>query len=164
MVRNDVLVDLKSLIEFASLNAEKIFKRTGALYPMYHAIDGRGEHKILTPQMDDKDISVAMVKAWFALEGIDRYVFIDEAWVVDSTKSGVELDIEKARREGVRNHPDRREIVMFSAENRKGEMQTAKRFILRPEVGKPTLSPLTFDEFDSSEGRMVGLLNVEKRR
>jgi hypothetical protein len=130
---------------------------------MYHAIKANGETLILTPQMDDKDISVAMVKAWFALNDIDRYVFIDEAWIVDSTQSGVNIDIEKVRRYGVRNHPDRREVLMFSAENRKGEMRMAKQFILRPEVGRPTLSPLTFDEFDASEGRMVGLLNVEKR-
>jgi len=161
---SDALTDLKSLIEFASKNAEKIFRKQGAIYPMYHAIDARGEHKILTPQMDDKDVSVAMVKAWFALEGIDRYIFIDEAWILDTSKSGAEIDLEWIKRHGVRNHPDRREVVMFAAENRKGERLTAKRFILRPEVGKPTLSPLTIDEvFDHSEGRMVGLLNVEKR-
>jgi hypothetical protein len=158
----DVLPDLRSLIEFASANAEKLFRRQGRLLPMYHAIATNGEHKILTPSLSDKDLAVAMVKAWFVIENIDRYVFIDEAWIVDARGGGPELDVEKARRYGISNHPDRREIVMFAAENHR-EMLTARRFILRPEIGKPSLSPLVIDEqFDHSEGRMVGLLSKEK--
>jgi hypothetical protein len=163
----DVLTDLKSLIEFASKNTDKIFRRQGVIYPMYHAIKTSGETVILTPQMDDKDIGVAMVKAWFALNDIDRYVFIDEAWILDDRRGQLGgIDIEKARREGLRNHPDRREVVMFSAENRRGQMQTAARFILRPEIGRPTLSPLKIDDMTDVEstGRMVGLLNLERPR
>ena len=155
----DSLVDLKSLIKFASAQAEKLFRKQGALYPLYHAIKRNGDTVILTPKTDDKDIGVAMMVAWMQLNDVDRYVFMDEAWIVDSTQSGVELDVAKALREGVRNHPDRREAVMFSAENRRGEQLTAKRFILRPETGRPTLAPLVIDEpFGYSEGRMVGLL------
>jgi len=32
------------------------------------------------------------------------------------------------------------------------------RYILRPEHGKPSLSPLQIDRWDNSEGRFVGLL------
>jgi hypothetical protein len=97
--------------------------------------------------------------AWMHLNDVDRYCYMDEAWIVDDRRGQLGLDIERVKREGVKNHPDRREIVMFSAENRRGEQLTAKRFILRPEIGKPTLSPLEIDEpFDHSEGRMVGLL------
>lgn len=162
----DALTELKSLVEFASKQAEKIFRKTGVLYPMYHAIDARGEHKILTSQAEDKDIGVAMVKAWFALNHIDRYVFLDEGWILDDRKgSGPDRDWAKIAREGLRYHPDRREVVLFFAENRRGEMLTAARFILRPEVGKPSLSPLKIDDMTGveSQGRMVGLLNLEKR-
>jgi hypothetical protein len=161
----NALVDLKSLIEFASVQAEKIFRRTGAIYPMYHAISASGETKILTPKMVDKDVGVAMVKVWLALENIDRYVFIDEAWILDTAKSGgPPPDMARIRREGLRNHPDRREVVMFAAENRRGEMLTAARFILRPEHGKASLSPLKLNDMDrlESSGRMVGLFNWEK--
>jgi len=161
----DELTDLTALIEFASKNVVKIFKRTGVIYPMYHAIDTHGEHKILTPQSEDKDVGVAMVKVWFALNDIEKYVFVDEAYILDNRRGQSGLDMEKIQREGIRNHPDRREIVMLSAENRRGKMLTARHFILRPEVGKPTLSPLVIDEvFDHSEGRMVGLLNWENRK
>ena len=156
----DILTDLKSLIEFADKQAEKMFRRQGAFHPMYHAIKRNGEQLILPALHEDKDIGVAMVKAAFMLEDVDRYVFIDEAWIVDTRESGSpSLDMEKINREGLSKHPDRHEILMYAAENRKGESRTAKRFILRPEIGKPKLAPLEFDPvFTESKGRMVGLL------
>lgn len=160
------LLDLKSLIEFASKQTEKIFRKNGVIYPMYHAIKASGETAILTPpHLGSKDLDVAMIKAWFEIENILTYVFMDEAYILDDRKGTLPpQDWKKIQREGLRNHPDRREIIMFSAENRRGEMLTATRFILRPEIGKPTLSPLKIDEpFDHSEGRMVGLLNWEKK-
>lgn len=157
------LTTLRDLIQFASAQVMKIFAKTQIILPMYHAIKASGETMILQPPPGDKDLSVAMVKAWLALNDIDRVVFFDEAWIVDDSRGQVGLDKEKIMREGISNHPERREIIMFSAENRRGEMLTAKHFILRPEVGKAKLSPLTFDPvFDHSEGRMVGLLNWAK--
>jgi len=99
------------------------------------------------------------------LNDVDRYVFIDEAWTIDNRKGNLpEIDIKKAYREGIRNHPDRREVIWFNAENRRGEMLTASRFILRPEHGKATLAPLRIDDMTDvqSSGRMVGLLQPEK--
>lgn len=156
-----MLDDLKSMIEFASTQAEKLFrKKSGVIYPLYHCIDAKGMTTILPALDSDKDLSVALTKAWMCLNNIDRYVFMDEAWIVDDRRGQIGLDVEKIKREGVKNHPDRREVVMFSAENRRGERLTAKRYILRPEIGKPTLAPLEIDpQFDHSEGRMVGLLN-----
>lgn len=154
------LLDLKSLIEFASVQAENIFGKTGELYPMYHCIKADGETRIVHY---DKDLSVGLIKAWFVIENVDRYVFMAESWIVPDSRGQLRLDVEKIRREGVRNHPERREIVMFSAENIRGEMLTAKRFILRPEIGKPQLAPLKIDEpFEYSGGRMVGLLNWQE--
>lgn len=153
------LTDLKSMIEFASAQAEKLFRIQGVIYPLYHCIKTNGDNAILNQMDRDKDLSVAMTVAWMQLNDVDRYVFMDEAWIVDDRKGQIGLDMEKIRRMGISKHPDRREIVMFSAENRRGEQLTAKRFILRPETGKARLSPLVIDEaFDHSEGRMVGLL------
>ncbi|MBT1509352.1 hypothetical protein KIP88_02460 [Bradyrhizobium sp. SRL28] len=159
------MIALKALIEFASTQAGKLFRRQGILYPLYHCIRADGETTILNQFDQDKDLSVAMTKAWMHLNDIDTYVFMDEAWILDTTKSGSpEPDLEWIKRHGVSKHPDRREVVMFSAENLRGERLTAKRFILRPEIGKPTLAPLVIDEpFEHSEGRMVGLLNWEKK-
>ena len=158
-------IDLKSLIEFASTQAEKLFrKQGGVIYPLYHCIKPNGESAILSPPgVGDKDLDVAMVKAWMQINDISTVCFMDEAWILDNRKGGPKIDMERVNREGVRNHPDRREVVMFSAENRDGEMLTARRFILRPEIGRPTLAPLVIDEqFEHSSGRMVGLLRREK--
>lgn len=158
------LTDLKSLIGFASAQAETLFRMQGVLYPLYHCITAGGKTVFLNAlDLEDKDLSVAMTMVWMRLAEIDRYVFMDEAWIVDDRRGQLGLDIEKVRREGVKNHPDRREVVMFSAENRRGEQLTARRYILRPEIGKPKLAPLEIDPpYDYSEGRMVGLLNREK--
>jgi hypothetical protein len=162
--RNE-LIDLKSLIEFASTQAEKLFRKQGQLFPLYHCIRADGSHEILNSPDRDKDLSVALVAAWMHLNDIDTYVFFDEAWIIDDRRGQLNIDMAKVQREGISKHPDRREIVMFTAENRRGEQLIARRFILRPEIGKPTLAPLHIDEkFDHSEGRMVGLLQREKRK
>lgn len=152
------MTDLKSMVRFASARAEDIFRESGVILPMYHAVRSTGEHMILPPPNADKDISVALMKVAFAVADVDRYVFMDEAWRVELTGNA---DGHRLFREGISDHPDRREIVMFSAENRRGEMLTAHRFILRPEHGKPVLAPLAFTDMDqvNSSGRMVGLLN-----
>lgn len=156
--------ELKALIEFANGQAEKIFRRNGIIYPMYHTVKSDGQIIVMTPPPGDKDMSVALMKAAFVLNDIERYVFIDEAWILDNRKGGPEIDMDRVRREGVRDHPDRREVLMFAAENRKGEILTATRFILRPEHGKASLSPLMFNDMTGveSKGRMVGMLNWAK--
>jgi hypothetical protein len=162
--KKNELIDLKSLIEFASTQAEKLFRKQGILYPLYHCIRADGENVVLNQMDRDKDLSVAMMKAWMHLNDVDRYVFFDEAWILDDRRGQLGIDMAKVQREGISKHPDRREIVMFSAENRRGEQLTARRFILRPEIGKASLTPLVIDEqYDHSEGRMVGLLQLEKR-
>lgn len=161
-----MLTDLKELIAFASVQAEKIFRKTGVISPMYHTIKANGDTLIVTPPMDvSKDMAVALIKALFVLENIDRYVFIDEAWILDDRKGPrPDRDYDKIAREGLEHHPDRREIIMFAAKDRRGGIQTASRFILRPEHGKASLAPLVMDDLDyaESEGRMVGLLSRTK--
>jgi hypothetical protein len=158
-----VLTDLRSLIEFASKQAEKIFRIQGAIHPMYHAIKADGQQIIFNAPDDDKDVSVAITMAAFELENVDRYVFIDEAWVVDTRGTDQDLDMDYVNRYGLRDHPDRREVVTFFAENRRGERMQGTRYILRPERGKPSLSPLKIEDMtgSKSEGRMVGLLRRE---
>lgn len=145
--------DLKELIEFASKAAEKIFRIFGVIVPLYHTVKPTGEIMIIQPPgLGSKDLDIAWVKAVLALENIERYVFIDEAWVLN----GPDLDNING---DLSNHPDRREVVIFAAENRQGEILTAMRFILRPEHGKAILSPLKINDVtDTFSGRMVGLL------
>ena len=159
---------LKQLIKSASEHAEAIFQNTGEFLPMWHAVTANREAIFLMcPEfLEDKDIGVALIRKAFELNDVERYVFISEAWLIDTTKDNYdEARIRRALREGLEHDPDRREVIAFSAENRDGEAQTARRYILRPEHGKPTLAPLMLDEMSritESSGRMVGLLNKRK--
>ena len=155
--------DLKWLVEFSSEQAEKIFRQTGQLLPMYHAILPDGHHQVIPAPDTDKDVAVALIKAAFELMNVDTYIFMSEAWMLIAPNETP--DLAKIARRGLEHHPDRREIIMFQAENRRGERQSASRFILRPEHGKARLAPLKMDDmskFGKSEGRMVGLLQMEK--
>ena len=151
------------LIQFrASAQAETIFRRTGEVLPMWHAIKADGEQMIIPfAASEDKDMAVSLIKALFELESVETYVFMSEAWILHA---GPDADIDGINRRGLSDHPDRREAIMFAAENRDGEEQTACRFILRPEHGKAKLSPLKMDDMKNrtSEGRMVGML--QRRR
>ena len=154
-------MNLKELIQFASAQAETIFRRTGEVLPMWHCIKSNGEQLIVPSPCDDKDVAVGLIKALMELEDVETYVFMSEAWVLHA---GPGADIDGINRRGLSEHPDRREAIMFAAENRDGDEQTACRFILRPEHGKAKLSPLKMDDMKNrtSEGRMVGML--QRRR
>ena len=149
--------DLKSLITFASEQVEEIFYHIGMVAPMYHAIKENGE--ILVFMMPDvsKDEAVDIVRFILDANRVESYVFIGEAWMLHTLDVPVDVT-------GLSRHPDSREAVMFSAENTRGEALTASRYILRPEHGRATLTPLKFNKsVGHSEGRMVGLLKRRKK-
>lgn len=154
---------LHAFVEQASRAAEKIFNKRGRLLPMWHYVDREGaEHVMPAPPMPDKDTSAMLMRALFVLEGVTRCIFIDEAWIVDSTVSpdlGMEAAIRAAKKQGLANHPARQEIVMFAAEDRSEGMLLARRMIERPAGRKPHLGPLiVVSGMGHMEGRFVGML------
>ena len=151
---------LEMLIKFANKQAEKLFRVQQQLLPMYHAVTASGQQLVFNSPSRDKDEAVRLIKAEFVARDVLFYVFMDEAWWLGARGAEYrKLDMNAINRDGLQYHPDRREIVMFSAEHRNGEMLMAHRYILRPEHGKATLSPLgKIESFDHSAGRMVGLL------
>jgi len=152
-------MNLKELIEFADSQAVKIFRHTGQLLPMWHAFKSNGEQLVLPQPSDDKDKAAKLIAALFELENVETYCFMSEAWILHTT-----MERDPVLPSSLEHHPDRREAIMFSAENREGDSQTARRFILRPEHGKAKLAPLQMDDMANvtSEGRMVGLLSRRK--
>lgn len=153
--------ELRELIDYASTQAEKIFKNTGRIMPMYHAVQADGQH-LVTPTPDaDKDVAVALIKSLFRLRNVVRYVYINEAWKLEMPgREPSPAEWLEIQRKGLENHPDRREIMTFFAENRAGELMMAQRYILRPERGKAKLTPLTITDMSGGQtaGRMIGLL------
>jgi hypothetical protein len=147
--------DLRSLIELASAGAEASFAKHGSLAPFWHCINAAGTlHLVVPPPIDDKDFSAAIMKYFMKENDIVRYCLVDEAWTAL-------LPNEEEARKVVRvsDHPLRKEVVMFSAEDESG-MLTAQRAILRPSGQPPRLGPLVINDMQgwTGEGRLVGML------
>jgi hypothetical protein len=148
---------LRELIEVASGASELTFMTTGSFPPTWHMITADGEHLYSGPISPDKDTQVALIRALMIIRNIVRYVFIDEAWILER-KEIDRAELDRVYQTGLKNHPDRKEILMFSAEDQSAGMVTAHRDIIREPGRKARLGPLVIDNFTESEGRMVGLL------
>jgi hypothetical protein len=136
-----------------------IFDAEGVIHPMWHVVTASGAHQVVpSPPTDDKDEMVFLLRAFFEARDVIRYVFIDEAWQVEATGP----DIDNVLRRGVAQHPDRVEVLMYSAEDDSGHV-TARRVITRSKRGKPRLGPLQFEESKICAGRFVGLLPLPPR-
>ena len=149
--------DLRGLIEFAAGQMERRFKNVGRINPMWHA-ETASETLIIAATFADKNATTAALTELFREQNVVRYLFIDEAWIVQRDVTGFSpAEIERMRETGVSNHPDRQEVVMISGEDRNG-MQTATCEIIRPAKGKARLGPLAIDTFTSMESRFAGML------
>jgi hypothetical protein len=142
----------RQLVDFASGLVEFMIETQGEVSAMYHLIDAKGRHHIVTPLPLPKDIMVALMRQQMMKLDVVSYIFMDEAWVVDASPD----EAEEALRIGATNHPKRREVVVLIAEDDKGEI-CGSRAILR-DGRKPRLGPLVLNEYSQSSGRMVGLL------
>jgi hypothetical protein len=158
---------LRELFDIAAANAARMFLESDdyEVLPMWHAVQGNGDHVLIaTPwsSEEEKLITVDMLRKVFSAKQVKRFAFIVEAWTAQITPPERIKDAEEAYREydGPRpsEHPDRREVLMITAEDRSGESIMGMYYILRPEHGPPTLSPLEVMPYDSMNGRMMGLL------
>jgi hypothetical protein len=136
-----------------------LFDAEGEIFPMWHVVTASGAHQVVpSPPTEDKDEMVFLLRTFFEARHVVRYVFIDEAWQVEATES----DIEAVLQRGLEGHPDRVEVLMYSAEDDTGHV-TARRVITRPKRGKARLGPLQFEESKWCTGRFVGLLPLPPR-
>jgi hypothetical protein len=150
---------MEVLLELASQFAQDRFDALGHLYPLWHAITSEGTHAVLQPKGATKDENVALVRAEFKQLDVIRYVYLDEAWMLEAPDFSREV-IER----GIRHHPDRVEVVMFSAEDRDRGQLAARRRIIRPPNKKPYLGPLELDPHSGFwAGRIVHLLTPPGR-
>ena len=126
--------DLRDMIASASRSCDKLFKRRGEIQPTWHAVTAKGENLFQPhPVMLDKDAAMELIRLWFNLMDVIRYVHVAQAWtaLVDPA------EIMRIDREGLANHPDRVEVVKIQGEDRDyGEIVGHHR-IIRPAKGKP---------------------------
>lgn len=147
---------LRAMIEEASLEVEAAFAVTGCVTATW-LIDAAGRRGAVPAPPVDKDWAAEIVRLALKALDADRYCFIDEAWTVvlppDADPHAVLP----------RDHPDRKEIVMFSAEDHERNI-TGFRRIIR-DGRKATLGPLVIHPpSKQAEGRFVGMLTPRGSR
>jgi len=157
---------LEDILAYAAKTARSAFNQKGEVAPMWAGHTATGELVMCIPENfndgDAKQKAVDGVRKIFREKGVVQFAFMTEAWVLDTKTAGSDLAVKLALRSGrsLEHHPDRREVVMLQAED-KERCLIAYYYILRPEYGKPTLSPLikTPEDITGLRGRMMGLLN-----
>ena len=149
---------LRRLFYFAAETAIHIFNRQGYIEPMWIAINKKGSHvPMIVADMSDKNKVAEAVRAFLKKEGATKYVSMLECW----TYEGKEIPQEIREGKSLEHNPDRREAVTIVAEDNEGNTLCGRFYILRPEHGKPKLSPLKVDpEATETEGRFVGMFGV----
>ena len=153
--------ELRQWVESVQPWVEKTFKNQGCIPKMFHAVTREGKDVAFRSPSDDKDICMLMVRAAFQKLDAVRYLHIDEAWTLEVPDGSALAARMKSGALLPSQHPDRREIVMISAEAEGCAMLMASRAIIRPARGKATLGPLNcWSPSGELEGRMVGLLPV----
>jgi hypothetical protein len=64
-------------------------------------------------------------------------------------------ETERVRKDGVRDHPERAEAIIFVCEDEDGHSYHGQRMITRPDRGKAKLGPLHLYQPKTGEGRCV---------
>lgn len=161
-MKNPTALTLEEWVRDNADFAAKVFKDRGELTPMWIAQTKTGEILPICAPMTDKDVLVKAIKKLFKDRDVVRYVFMVEAWTLaahDGDKDRKMRDY--AARHSLADHPGRRECIMVSGEDAHNQI-VGMMFILRPEHGKPTVSPfnmtITTKQGGHVEGRMAGLL------
>jgi hypothetical protein len=157
---------LRALIDNASMFAEQVIAARGEVAPIWHMITSDGEEMIeLTPPVHDKDTAIGLIRALMAMANVVRYIHLCEAWMLDDRKNRrySDAEIRKIAEEGLSEHPDRMEVVIFQAEDHEAGMISGHRRIIRNKGDHPRLGPLELlPRGTESEGRFVGLLPKPK--
>lgn len=148
---------LDALFQHGVETAKMLFDKSGSISPMWIAVCEDGSIIPIVTQMEDKDDTVAVIKQLFKDREVVRYVSLLEAWALVLGKDA-KIPESMERGGSIASHPERREIIWVTAEDRHGNTKVGQYFILRPEHGKPTLSPFKEMDGDRSEGRFANLL------
>jgi hypothetical protein len=150
---------LRSFVEETSRRIERVFLKNGKIDQFWHIVFADGEEHVMPSPSPNKNTAVAMMRSLFERRPVRRYILVGEAWTVEA-RSDEHLThvINEAARRDISDHPDRKEVIVFAAEDARFGLMMAQRTIERPSDGKPYLGPLKFSDSRHLAGRMVALL------
>ena len=148
---------LQELFACAAENVVNIFNESGEVLPMWHIVGPDDQHQLIATPWENPEAKAEMaihLRTLFKAVGVKRYVFVCEAWTLSSSADpNIMAHIGR-----IHKHQDRREVVTVQAEDKNGESVSGVFYILRPEHGKPTLSPLEMNQYDATGGQLQGML------
>jgi hypothetical protein len=146
------------LLDHMARFAKLVFERVEEVQPMWLLEDADGKiQPIVTPfsGSESKEEAANLIKLALVQHKAVRYGFMAEAWSVVVDKQ--HPDFNKTDKIEPSGHRDRREIVNLVVEDDQGDFMHGRFFILRPEVGKPSLSPFKQEEPEKLTGSMTHL-------
>lgn len=148
---------IHKLFNFGTETARHLFDRQGYIVPMWIGVNKRGSHTpLIIHDMSDKNKVAEIVRAFLRKEGVSMYVSMLECWLYE----GKDIPPEVCKRESLEYNPDSREAIHILAEDNGGNIVSGHFYILRPEHGRPKLSPLKLaPEETKSEGRFVRMFD-----
>lgn len=148
------------LVSDSAAFATAAFKRHGRVTALVGIVplDGEPAAHFLTPEPD-----AALMLA--AKEAIATIV-VSESWMLPADNPDTAADVMAHLRSGkpASEHPDAREVVFHVASMADGTTAAAVQFILRPEHGKPTLSPPKMLPADMVSGGLGDMFRPVIRR
>lgn len=155
-------MDIHELYKHGQEAARMLFDKTGEIQPMWICITKGGVVMPIVAPMTDKEQLAEALRELFREKQVVCYVSMLECWMLlgkpERTKD-FQKYIEGA---SISQHPERREAVNIVAESKDTQLM-GHFFILRPEHGKPTLSPFKNLSAEGAhvEGRFVKMLEDE---
>jgi hypothetical protein len=153
-------MDLQKLFLFGTESARFMFEKQGFLLPMWVGISDKGAHiPLMVKDMEDKDQIADGVRQFLKEKKITRYVSMLECWTLKA-KGEAGIPPEVLSGGSLEKHPDRREAIHVLAEDKSGDTISGMFYILRPEHGKPKLSPLkVYPKEGAAEGRFAKMFD-----
>lgn len=149
---------LEELFDHTAKFAAETFLAQGDLLPMWVAEDSKGAKTLIaTPfgSEEEKDLTAATVRKIFKDVGAVRCAFISEAWILASDDTG-KMPKDYKMGDPIREHPDRKEVIIVTAEDNVGVSMMGRYAIIRPKGGKPTLGPLEKGGTTTGHGKDAG--------
>lgn len=136
----DEQTKLRALADKLMAFGSSIFDEHGPDYlmPLWHGQSDDGPDVVIgtTYELGAKDAIAEVLRNKFREAKVIRCAHLTEAWI--RTAKPDEKDVGGQ----VSEHPDRREIMLVTAEDKHGNSVMLQRFILRPEHGKACLMPV----------------------
>lgn len=158
---------LRDFVNRASSGAERLFKKNGRMTQIVHYRAGDGHEAVVRVLGSSKDQKAAFIRALLRKVDANRVVLMDQSWMLDrrgkSEPHFSKDELTRFDREGLRNEPERVEVVSFYAEDQSEGQLMAHREIVRPVGRAPYLAALRLPLEERggiavSQGRYVGLL------